>query len=136
MEYELITKTLITETDRLGTLPRLFGQHHLKFEQSVYGFMDRFCQGYTGGFWLFYKLSNGGFFMALDTDQSYRVTNPANYFDDEMSAEAVSIGANIYAINSLMWDSRIQTPVVNLYDSLRDFACEHPEASKILAFID
>jgi hypothetical protein len=30
--------------------------------------MDRFCEGYSGGIWSFYTLSNGGAFMAPEPD--------------------------------------------------------------------
>jgi hypothetical protein len=30
----------------------------------IFAWMDRFCEGYSGGIWSFYTLSNGGAFMA------------------------------------------------------------------------
>jgi hypothetical protein len=48
---------------RLGTLPRHFGRHMLTVETRIYSFMARFAKTYSGGFWNFVELSNGGFYM-------------------------------------------------------------------------
>ncbi len=132
-----ITKTLIAEPERLGTLPRYLGKHSLEFEMSVYGFMDRFCEAYNGGYWDYYRLSNGGFFMCLSGKDRFNVSNDGNHFDSEMSAEGVSVGVNIFALNALLWGDQTDARIIGLYDDLRDYAAEIPgEAEKIWAFID
>jgi len=131
----MITKTIIKDKDRLEFLPRHFGRNHLKFEMLVYAFMDKFCTEYTGGFWQFYTLDNGGLFIALDSDQSFEVINEMNYFEDRMSAQSASIGVNLFALNALASETQDQR-IVDYYDALRDFSAEHSEASKIFSFID
>jgi len=132
----LITKTLISETKRLDFLPRHTGKHFTLFETLVYGYMDQFCADYIGGYWEFYDLSNGGFFMALDdTDTAFEVTNPLNYFDGSLSAEAVSIGVNLFALCHLCEITGDEN-FAHAYHALRDFACEHKDAGAILSFID
>ncbi len=132
-----VTKTLVATPERLGTLPRYLGKHYLEFEMSVYGFMDRFCESYNGGYWDYYKLSNGGFFMCLSGEHRFNVVNDGNHFSSEMSAEAVSVGVNIFALNALLWGDHVDAKIFDLYDDLRDYAAEIPgEASKIIGFID
>ncbi|MCU7846945.1 MAG: antirestriction protein [Candidatus Thiodiazotropha sp. (ex Lucinoma kastoroae)] len=131
----MITKTLIKEKDRLDFLPTHIGKNYLKYEFIIFRFMDMFCEDYSGGYWDYFNLDNGGMFISLNGEINLKVCNPNNYFDDQMSAEAVSIGVNLYALNTL-----VNTPdpeqLINLYYALRDFACEHREANKILKFID
>ncbi len=131
----MITKTLVKEKDRLNFLPKHLGNNFLKFETLVYAFMDNFCEGYSGGFWTFWTLDNGGILMTLDSQQSFKVINPMNYFEDTMSAEALSIGVNMFALNALMAEKCDQR-LVDYYYALRDFAAEHKEASTIFGFID
>lgn len=131
----MITKKLIEEKDRLGFLPLHIGNNILRYEFQIYRFMEVFCKNYSGGYWNFYELSNEGIFISINTENDFHVCNPNNYFDDKMSAEAVSIGVNLYALNTLM-DAPDPEPLINLYYALRDFACEHKEANKILQFID
>ena len=131
----MIEKTLVPDTQRLKFLPGHFGKHHFRFEMLVFHFMHSFCGDYDGGYWNFYSLSNGGMFMALKTDETFRVVNPDNYCDEVLSAEASGIGVTLYGLNYLSFKS--QDPrIVTLYHALRDFATEHAEARGIFAFID
>ena len=60
----------------------------LSFERHVFCWMKRLCPHYDGGFWEFYDLSNGGFYIALAGEKKMWLTWPGNYFNDEMSADA------------------------------------------------
>ncbi|MFI0416191.1 MAG: antirestriction protein [Candidatus Thiodiazotropha sp.] len=131
----MITKTLIRDTERLKFLPDNIGSSFLKFEMLVYGFMENFCDQYQGGYWNFYALSNNGLFMSLESEKCCHIVNPVNYFDDTMTAEAASIGVNIFALNALV-ESRQSDRLITLYYALRDYAAEHGEAEKIFQFID
>lgn len=46
-----ITAHLIAEDARLEALPRHFGLHMLRLEDTVFDFMRQFATGYVGGFW-------------------------------------------------------------------------------------
>ena len=131
----MIKKLIVPECDRLDFLPRHFGNRFFLFENMVYSFMDRFCEEYSGGYWQFYTLSNGGALMSLDSDQTFSVCNPMNYFEGRMSAEAASIGVNLFAMNALMSDP-CDGKLIDLYYALKDFGCEHKEVQAILGFID
>lgn len=131
----MITKTLVAEDKRMDFLPKYIGKPFFKYELLVYRFMDMFCENYMGGYWQFYELSNGGMFICIDEEKSFRVCNDMNYFDDSMSGEAVSLGVNMCALNALM-DCPNPDRYIDLYYQLRDFICEHKETNKILRFID
>ena len=133
---EIITKSLCQPEDRLDFLPRHVGAKFLSYEQAIYRMMDKHCQGYTGGFWDYYTLSNGGFFMAYDQpDRGFRVEQPLNYYEGVMSAEAASIGVNLYVQNTFAWQVDPER-FSDAYHALRDFAAQHPEGGEILRFID
>lgn len=40
----------------------------LFLELYIFVWMDCFCEGYSGGIWLFYIFSNGGVFMFFEFD--------------------------------------------------------------------
>lgn len=133
---DLITKALCPDHERLDFLPHHVGSKFLHYENYIYGGMDKFCAGYQGGFWNYYTLSNGGFYMALDCgEQRFRVVQPMNFYDGEMSAEAASIGINLYAQNAFAWQVDAER-FSDLFHKLRDFAAGHPEGAEIMAFID
>jgi hypothetical protein len=95
-----IVRVQVACEDRLGTLPAVFGRLALEFELSVYGWMDLLCEGYTGGYWEFYRLSNAGFYMAPARGR-FRMFCPGNGFEGELSADAAGLVACLYALNGL-----------------------------------
>jgi hypothetical protein len=98
-----ITKTRTPQNVRLDTLPRFFGGYARLFEQQVFDYMETFCSNYRGGYWEFYTLSNGGFFMAYEGASHFEVSYPPNHFQATLSAEATSLGVNLFAQNALAW---------------------------------
>jgi hypothetical protein len=134
---KVITKTLVPESKRSNFLPRNIGSAFLKFEMNVYGWMDRLCSDYSGGFWQFYDLSNGGFYMAYDDEEALRVVFDPNYFEENMTSDAVSIAANLFALNALCWQQQGSGEVItDAYYALRDYAADHKEGAKIMRLID
>ena len=77
----------VDDSQRLMALPRYFGHRLMVFEGAVYDFMHRFAQDYRGGFWQFYELSNGGFYMAPDRE-SFRFCIDSNSYEGVLSADA------------------------------------------------
>ena len=130
-----ITRTPWPEAQRLDFLPRFAAPHYLRYEQAVYHFMSRACEAYHGGYWLFYTLSNAGFYMALSSDERFELCWPDNWFEGEMSADAASIGVNLFALNCLTFTSE-SSCYHDAYYALRAYAGEHAEAPAIFRFID
>ena len=130
-----ITKTLYPEHKRLEYLPRFLGKHFLRYENAIYDHMRKSSVDYNGGYWDYYTLSNGGFYMGLSQSEPLKMECVSNYFEGEMSADAASIGVNLVILNAFAWQVNAEKYGA-AFHSLRDYALEHAEAAKILGFID
>ena len=132
-----IERTLIKDSNRTTHTAALFGFHFpLHVEPTVYAFADRLSSDYRGGYWAFYRLSNGGFYMAPDEDRMFRVTCE-NGFEGHLSAGALGITACLYAYSHLSFsDMLIADAFAQHYHWLREFALDHAEAGAIIAAID
>jgi hypothetical protein len=131
-----VSASLVAEGDRLSFLPRFFGEClMLRGESTVYSFMNHLSEDYSGGFWNFYTLSNGGFYMAPDYNNPMRVSVNGNGFEGELSADAAGIVANLFALSHLAAKTE-NDRIIELYHLLREFAFDHPESRKILMAID
>ena len=141
--HRSIVATRVPDHQRLAFLPRVFGpKHYRRGECAVFDWMARLCPDYRGGFWHFYDLSNGGFYLALD-EGSLKGPNGArqmhlvwedNAFEGTMSAAAAGVVASLFAINHLIWGGCGE--LEDAYYALRDYAAEHPEGRQILRAID
>jgi hypothetical protein len=87
---------LVPEADRMDTVDKLFGlQYVLKLEPLVFQFAEHLAENYEYGYWAFYCLDSGGFYMAplgnaSGTDVIYNVSCP-NGFDGQMTADALGL---------------------------------------------
>lgn len=129
-----ITKTRIAK-GRTAILPKYFGNQFIRFEMAIYSLAEHFIKEYHGGFWDFYSVSNGGFYMAFNSDKPVTFDNPDNYFCKEMDADTASIVVNLY-VNSLLSFDYPNAPFGERYHQLRDYALELPEAGIIALAID
>lgn len=125
----------IHNNERLQVLPRHFGRHMLTVEYAVYAFMRRLASEYTGGYWRYVELSNGGFYMAPEHEATFNICMDTNGFEGQMSADAVGITACLFALSHLSFQIQDDS-IASHFHLLRDFALEHAEASVILAAID
>jgi hypothetical protein len=130
-----VTARRIEEPLRLNALPRYFGRCMMRFESAVYGFMRRFAPDYRGGFWQFYELSNGGFYMAPD-GESYRFCVDTNGYEGVMSANAAGITVCLFACSHLSFHDSHGELFAERFHQLREFALNHSEATEIFAAID
>lgn len=101
--------------------------------------MDRFCADYSGGIWNFYTLSNGGAFMAPETngytDEKWALFNTMNGNGAELSVEAAGIAVCLmtYSHHACRTESDAMT---EHYYRLRDYALNHAECNAIMHIID
>ncbi len=135
LQHQPITANLLPEESRMGFLPAFFGQAMMIGEGLVYCWMRNLSEDYQGGYWDYFKLSNGGFYMAPRTSKTFRVLVAGNYFEGELSADAAGIVATLYALCELA-NRTASDRIVDLYHLLRDYASEHPDAGQIFAAID
>ena len=127
----------LNDAQRLNVTANLFGVHFpFKLEPTIYGMADRLAPAYEGGYWHFYSLSNGGFYMAPATHTFFGIRCD-NGFEGKVSADAFGITACLYAYSNLAFD---QGPFAQVcaehYHLLREFMMEHAEARAILRATD
>ena len=93
-----ITRTLIATPDRVTTTAKLFGYAFPQlFEPFVYIVAREMAPAYQGGYWNFYMLGSGGFYMAPDIEDRFEVSCATNFFDGELSADALGSTMRNYA---------------------------------------
>lgn len=137
---EEIVATLVDDENRLDFLPTFFGPRFmLHGETLIYAWMRKLCSAYNGGYWKFYTLSNGGFYMAPAKESNLAMVIASNGFEGELSADAAGIIATLFALNQLATEqdgSHLGDVLTNRYHHLRNFAKNHAEAVEIFRAID
>ena len=128
-----VTRELVPEDLRLDVVERLFGMAFpLQLEPVVYGITDRMAEDYTGGYWHFYTLTNGGFYMAPAEDRVFHV-KCQNMYEGDLSADALGITACLYAYSNLSFSL---SDIARHYHLLREYMVEHAEVREILGATD
>ena len=127
-----VVASLVADAERLPALPRHFGSHLLEAETTIFSWLRELSPDYAGGYWHFYELSNGGFYMAPDLSERLRIEVIGNGYRGCLSADAAGITACLFAYSHLSF--RFRTEVFgHHYAWLLDLAAEHAEARSILA---
>ena len=132
-----ITRQLVKNYDRVNHTAGIFGVHFpMCLEPFVYSVTDSIAPEYNGGYWEFYSLSNGGFYMAPKSDSVFHVSCD-NGFEGNLSADALGITACLYAYSHLSFsDDDFAETCAQHYHLLREYMLEHSEARDILGAID
>ena len=134
-----INKTLCAIGQRLYFLPHYLGRAHAVFQNCLFYLAKQFLEPYDGGYWEFYHLSNGGFVVALDDDNTITVNSP-NGSSATVDAETASIVVSLMTLSDLSFnlqtDSDELHKVVTSFHALREFALEHPNSNTILKLVD
>lgn len=133
----IITAARVSESQRMDVADEHFGiRFPLTVEPMIYQFATQLASAYSGGYWHFYTLSDGGFFMAPDIAKVFEVIAD-NGYQGSMSAEALGITACLYAFSNLSFgDGKFGETCANYYHQLYEFAMQHVEATAIRAAID
>ena len=134
---DTITRQIVADDQRINITADLFGVYFpLRLEPFVYAMTSKLSDDHSGGYWRFYVLGNGGFYMAPDGDGRFQVVSE-NGFECFMSADALGMTACLYAYSHLSFgDDEFSDTCARQYHLLRDFMLEHPEARSILGAID
>lgn len=137
MTIKPITNTTVPEAERLAFVDRLFGiSYVLKLEPTVFSMAETLAQEYSGGYWEFHSLSNGGFYMAPRLDTIFDISCE-NGFEGKLSPDALGITACLYAYSHLSFgEGRLAQVCAEQYHLLREHMFEHTEVSAILVAID
>ena len=134
---EDIKRVLVATAERSSFTEELFGiDFPLKLEPYIFHLTSSQAQNYNGGYWDFYKLSNGGFYMAPDGER-YQVSCP-NYYRGELSGDALGIVSTLCAYSHLSFSDHVPFAknCAKQFHLLRDYAGEHSEARAIFGAID
>lgn len=134
----LITRQQVVDEQRIEHIAQLFGIHFpLRLEPTVYALAGKLSQDYNGGYWEFYALSNGGFYMAPYADHAFQVVCD-NGYEGVLSADALGIAVCLYAYSHLSFSDidGFADTCAQQYHWLREYMLEHPEAQAILGAID
>lgn len=131
-----VTCQRIKENQRISHTAKLFGSNFpMALEPATYQFSERLSPDYSGGYWHFYQLSNGGFYMAQDDEEPFLVISD-NGFEGIMSADALGITACLYAYSNLSFDTKLTEICARHYHLLLEFMLEHAEVRAILSATD
>lgn len=133
-----ITRTLIPEEQRMAHTAQLFGAHFpLVIEPVVYGITERMAEAYSGGYWQFWRLDNGTFYMSPEGDRIYLIRCD-NGWSGELSPDALGITACLYAYShcSFSRDEAFGQTCAQHYHRLRDYMADHAEVASILRATD
>jgi hypothetical protein len=128
-----ITCQQVAEHQRLHILERYFNLHFpVAIEPAIYTFADHLAEDYHGGYWHFYTLSNGGFYMAPMADEPLQV-NCDNGYEGQLSADAFGIVCCLYAYSHLSFSSQ---PTLSSLCATQFHALDYAESAAVLAAID
>ncbi len=135
---ETITRQRVDDDRRADHAGALFGGHFpLRLEPFIFDMARKLSRDYDGGYWEFYALSSGGFYMAPASNRNFRVVCE-NGFEGELSADALGIVVCLYAYSHLSF-SKIDgfaDMCGRQFHWLRDYALQHAEVQGILRAID
>ncbi|AUY16734.1 MULTISPECIES: antirestriction protein [Serratia] len=138
-EQTAITASVVPDEFRIGFWPQHFGSipQWITLEPRIFGWMDRLCADYRGSIWNFATLSNGGAFMAPESElnEKWALFNSMNGNGAELTGEAAGIVACLMAYSRHSCRTECDAMTEHYYH-LRDFALNHPECSAIMHLID
>ena len=133
-----ITRQLVADHQRLNITEQYFGLHFpLAIEPTLYAVADHLAEDYRGGYWHFYTLSNGGFYLAPQREDGFQVSCD-NGYEGRLSADAFGIVCCLYAYSQLSFSNQpaLAEICARQFHWLRDYALDHAESGAILAAID
>jgi hypothetical protein len=137
MNEHIIHRQLVSNAARIDLTNRLFGIYFpIKLEPTVFLMATTLSEDYQGGYWEFFALTNGGFYMAPNADHTFAVVS-MNGHGGVMSPEAFGVTACLFAYSQLSFGGNTFADTCGEhFHLLRDYAKGMPEADLIMAVID
>ena len=114
-DTSIVLATLVPDAQRLDFLPRHFGHQMMTVEQHLYARLSELSEDYSGGFWNFHDLSNGGCYLAPTAPDQFRIVVHGNDFAGTLSADATGITA--HCLRSVSWRSSSRELKCSRHDS-------------------
>ena len=134
----MITCNVLPTHRRTPVTSELFGLNFpMRLEPTTFSFADHMAENYSGGYWDFFTLSNGGFYMHPQSDEPFTVSCE-NGHEGLLNADALGIVACLYAYSHLSFyaGGGFDEVCAEHYHRLREFALNHDEAGGIFSAID
>jgi len=137
MSLSKIKCTPVATANRVSVTQALFGLYFpMKLEPLVFTLAGHLSDDYNGGYWEFYSLSNGGFYMAPTSDKLFSVCCD-NGYEGTLSGDALGIAVCLYAYSHLSFaDGEFAENCAEHFHWLREFMLDHAESGAILGAID
>lgn len=131
---EDIKAVLVRENKRLDFLPKHFGQYFLRAEQMIFNLICDLSSDYDGGYWDYFELTNGGFFLQPPSrDEGYNILQWGNGYEGVVSEQAAGIIVTMMVINHLGWKDENFFPY---FHKLEEYALNHKEKKEIFSALD
>ncbi len=134
----MITRNAVPTHRRTAVTAKLFGLNFpMKLEPLIFNLTDHISDNYAGGYWDFYTLSNGGFYMSPRNDEPFNVSCE-NGHEGQLSEDALGIVVCLYAYSHLSFRGQngFDEICAEHYHLLREFALDHGESRGIFSAID
>ena len=130
-----VTASVVPDAQRLNFLPKQFGPGlMLRVESSVYDWMGAMCSTYTGGYWDYVELSNGGGFLQPRGPAYFDLAVEGNHFDGRVSPEVAGLIVTAMALNAMVWKGL--DSLGGKYDQLMAYISAHPDSATIRRALD
>lgn len=127
----------VKNEERVHFLIHQLGCWANEFEQSVFNWLSTLCPEYKCGYWEFYKLENGGFFMAPVVNSKLPLLVSGNGYSGRLSSIPIGIITTLFALGSFAFDYHEITDLFTVkYHQLLDYAEQQPESDQIFSAID
>ena len=133
-----IIRTCLIDNKRMECTAQLFGDlFPFRLEPFIFDMAGSLSRDYQGGYWNMYELSNGGFYMAPESNTPFQVSC-MNGYKGTQSADAFGITVCLYAYSNLSFSDKTELAetCTEHYHLLREYMFEHPEVKGILRAID
>lgn len=133
-----ISRQQLPNAQRSTRADILFGLNFpCELEPCVFDTASRLSPDYQGGYWEFYDLSNGGFYMAPESQTPFAVVCP-NGYEGVLSGDAFGITTCLYAYSNLSFraEKPVSTTYARQYHLLREYTMDHAEVAEILRATD
>ena len=136
-DLRIVAVAVDDESERMKCLSNIAGPsiiQAVRLEHAFFNAMHLYDNTYGGGWWDFFKLSNGGFYVALKDDRQFHMVSP-NGFECDVDANTAGIIVSAFAYSNLSFGPNGEA-FGEEYHKLCEFIFQHPEAGTIRAALD
>jgi hypothetical protein len=131
-EVEIVARKVTNLVERSRCLAAIAGRDCVVLEHTIYDLLCTLTDDHDGGFWDYFQLSNGGFYMAPKSAKSFHIFCSRNGFERDTCANTAGIIATAMAYSHLTGRPR-GSYFARAYERLSDFIFQQSDADTIRA---